>query len=445
MATLTRRYTNEAVAFAQRHRDRPFFLYPAHAMPHTRPVAPAPFRVRSKRVLYGDVVEELDLHTGRLLDALKETGLAERTHVLFTSDNGPWLIKNKDGQDGHLLTDHGGSAGPLRGAEVSTFGGGLRVPTLLWGPGRVPAGKTCDALPSTLDILPTFAAVGAPRSRATASSTATTSGICSTAGSRVPTRTRLFPLSARASAGRAAGRWQLHLEREADPVGVSPSSVHRHLAPANRAGSQPPRLADLPSDPGDKTDGAIIIRTWCNDCWSTSARAARHRCPTKSQAVQTGRTGPVARGFHTDHRRNGATPIRFCRSCDDAKPPRGGAARGVTSSERAGSRSPGLGSRPGPGLMLLSRRQWLLRTTTAAAGMPAADVPVAGPQPGDGGLRERRNQIPAPSDPSRWPGFHHELQVWREQRRCKLNCSAAWHELPGSRGRSAFACTASSR
>ena len=78
---------------------------------------------------------------------------------MFTSDNGPWLVKNKDYADGHLPNDHGGSAGPLRSGKVSTWEGGVRVPTLLWGPGRVPAGTTCDAIASTLDVLPTFAAL----------------------------------------------------------------------------------------------------------------------------------------------------------------------------------------------------------------------------------------------------------------------------------------------
>jgi arylsulfatase len=86
-------------------------------------------------------------------------GVADKTYVLFTSDNGPWLIKNKGHADGHLPTDHGGSAGPLRSGKVSTFEGGVRVPTILWGPGRVPKSTICDELASTLDVLPTFAAL----------------------------------------------------------------------------------------------------------------------------------------------------------------------------------------------------------------------------------------------------------------------------------------------
>ncbi|MFM7741929.1 MAG: sulfatase-like hydrolase/transferase, partial [Verrucomicrobiota bacterium] len=63
-----------------------------------------------------------------MLDALRAQGLDKHTLVVFTSDNGPWLIKGADG----------GSAGPLRGGKGSTWEGGVRVPTLAWWPGHVP-------------------------------------------------------------------------------------------------------------------------------------------------------------------------------------------------------------------------------------------------------------------------------------------------------------------
>ncbi|MEK6234279.1 MAG: sulfatase, partial [Planctomycetales bacterium] len=157
MATLTKRYTDEAVAFMRRHKEQPFFVYLPHTMPHTRLDASEQFKGKSKRGLYGDVIEEIDFNVGRILDAIKEMGLADTTYVLFTSDNGPWLIKNKGLADGRLPGDHGGSAGPLRSGKVSTFEGGVRVPTILWGPGRVPAGTTCNSIASTLDVLPTLA------------------------------------------------------------------------------------------------------------------------------------------------------------------------------------------------------------------------------------------------------------------------------------------------
>ena len=159
MATLTRRYTDEAIGFIQRNKEQPFFVYIPHTMPHTKLDASAQFKGKSLRGLYGDVIEEIDFNVGRLLDAITELDLQQQTYVLFTSDNGPWLIKNKGHADGHLPGDHGGSAGQLRSGKVSTFEGGVRVPTILWGPGRVPAGTTCDSIASTLDILPTFASL----------------------------------------------------------------------------------------------------------------------------------------------------------------------------------------------------------------------------------------------------------------------------------------------
>ena len=111
MATLTRRYTDEAIGFMKQNQDKPFFVYLPHTMPHTRLDASEQFKGKSKRGLYGDVIEEIDFNVGRILDSINEMGLEEKTYVLFTSDNGPWLIKNKDLADGRLPEDHGGSAG----------------------------------------------------------------------------------------------------------------------------------------------------------------------------------------------------------------------------------------------------------------------------------------------------------------------------------------------
>jgi arylsulfatase A len=143
--TLTKPYTEEAVKFIRSQRERPFFLYLAHSMPHVPLFASKDFAGKSKRGLYGDVVEELDWSVGQVLDALREEGLAENTLVIFTSDNGPWLIFGL----------HGGSAGLLRDGKGSTWEGGVRVPCIMSWPGQIPAGKTTADIASTLDILPT--------------------------------------------------------------------------------------------------------------------------------------------------------------------------------------------------------------------------------------------------------------------------------------------------
>jgi arylsulfatase A-like enzyme len=144
--TLTRRYTDEAVAFIRKNKDRPFFLYLAHTFPHVPLFVSDPFKDVSRRGLYGDVVEELDANCGRVLQALRDEGLAANTLVIFTSDNGPWLTQGANG----------GSAGLLRDGKGSTWEGGMREPFIAWWPGRVPAGQTVPDVVSTLDLLPTF-------------------------------------------------------------------------------------------------------------------------------------------------------------------------------------------------------------------------------------------------------------------------------------------------
>ena len=139
-------YTKEAVDFIARSKDQPFYLYFAHNAVHT-PIWPgAAFAGKSSNGRFGDWVEEVDWSVGQVLDALRAQGLDKDTLVVFTSDNGPWLIKGADG----------GSAGPLRGGKGSTWEGGVRVPTLAWWPGRVPAGSVNDAVAATIDLLPTF-------------------------------------------------------------------------------------------------------------------------------------------------------------------------------------------------------------------------------------------------------------------------------------------------
>ena len=255
MATLTRRYTDEAIAFIKKHRQQPFFVYVPHTMPHTRLDASPQFKGKSKRGLYGDVIEEIDFNVGRILDALEELKLTEKTYVLFTSDNGPWLIKNKNLADGRLPGDHGGSAGPLRSGKVSTFEGGVRVPTILWGPGRVPAGVTCDSIATTMDLLPTLAALAGAK----------------TPDDRVidgedirhlfhgdfakadPDKAYFYYLRVHLQAVRQ-GKWKLHLPRAKEPIGAAPFSRNVHIAPADRIGFEKPFLVDLEKDLGETTD-----------------------------------------------------------------------------------------------------------------------------------------------------------------------------------------------
>lgn len=143
--TITKRYTQEAVKFIESHQDEPFFLYLAHSLPHVPLFASPDFLQTSARGLYGDVIEEIDWSVGQILSSLRENGLDRNTYVVFTSDNGPWLVYN----------EQGGSSGGLFGGKGTSYEGGVRVPTIVWGPGNVQPGVISE-MGSTMDLLPTF-------------------------------------------------------------------------------------------------------------------------------------------------------------------------------------------------------------------------------------------------------------------------------------------------
>src|SRR5690606_16749117 len=142
-----RLYTEKSIDFIKRNKDKPFFVYLPYAMPHVPLFASEDFQGKSKRGLYGDVVEELDFYIGRLLQYLKSSGLDKNTYVVFTSDNGPWILKNQEG----------GSAGLFRDGKGSTWEGGMREPFFLWGHKDIPKGRVVNEVFTALDILPTIA------------------------------------------------------------------------------------------------------------------------------------------------------------------------------------------------------------------------------------------------------------------------------------------------
>jgi hypothetical protein len=142
-------YTEAAVSFIRENKERPFILYLAHTAVHV-PIRPGPaFAGKSANGRFGDWVEETDWSVGKVLETLRELKLDQNTVVIFTSDNGPWLIKGDDA----------GSAGPLRDGKHSTWEGGMRAPTIAWWPGRIPSGSVCDGIAGTIDLLPTVVAM----------------------------------------------------------------------------------------------------------------------------------------------------------------------------------------------------------------------------------------------------------------------------------------------
>ncbi|NQU22969.1 MAG: sulfatase [Candidatus Nealsonbacteria bacterium] len=155
MDLLTQKYTAEAIRFITENKDRPFFLYLAHNMPHVPLGASKEFRGKSKRGLYGDVIQELDHSAGQVIDTLKNLDIDRQTLMVFTSDNGPWVESHLAGKT--ETDNYYGRADPLKGHKMTTYEGGPRVPCIMRWPGKIPAGRVCRELVTSMDLLPTFA------------------------------------------------------------------------------------------------------------------------------------------------------------------------------------------------------------------------------------------------------------------------------------------------
>lgn len=223
---LTKRYTQKAQAFIRQNKEQPFFLYLAHAMPHVPLFASKEFEGRSTQGLYGDVIEELDWSVGQVLQTLKDEGIDDNTLVIFSSDNGPWL----------MFETMGGSAGSLRGGKGETFEGGVRVPTIFWWPEHIkPAlnhniGTTIDILPTVMDLV----------------------------GGNIPSNLDGISLSASLLEGKASEREAFYYYRGADVYAVRKGRYKAHFlfkefyANPKVVSLEKPLLYDLNADPGEK-------------------------------------------------------------------------------------------------------------------------------------------------------------------------------------------------
>lgn len=146
---LTGIYTAKAIQFIQQHKQKPFFLYLAHSMPHAPIAASGKFLGKSEWGLFGDMMMEIDWSVGEIMKTLRKEGLDQNTLVIFTSDNGPWLSFGK----------HAGNAGGLREGKGTSFEGGQREPCIMRWPGTIPAGSICNKIGATIDLLPTIAEI----------------------------------------------------------------------------------------------------------------------------------------------------------------------------------------------------------------------------------------------------------------------------------------------
>jgi arylsulfatase A-like enzyme len=232
-ATLTKRYTEESLEFIRQHRDSPFFLYLAHNFPHVPLFASSDFRERSRRGLYGDVVEELDWSVGRVLDTLRELSIDKRTLVFFTSDNGPWQTQKL----------RGGSAGLLRGGKGSTWEGGMREPAIAWWPGTIPSGRATTQLASTLDLLSTVATLAGAQTPSDRPLDSFDLGDLLSGKGASPRQTMFYYRGRQLMAVRS-GPWKAHFMTQAGYGQARPES------------HDPPLLFHLENDPSEQFDVA---------------------------------------------------------------------------------------------------------------------------------------------------------------------------------------------
>ena len=197
---LTTQYTERAVAFIEKNKSRPFFLYVPHSMVHVPLYVSDKFRGKSKRGLFGDVMMEVDWSVGQILGAIRKNGLEKNTLVIFTADNGPWLSYG----------DHAGTAGPLREGKGTMFEGGCRESTLMWWPGRIPPGTQCSEPAMTIDILPTVAKlIGAELPKHKIDGMDIWPLIAGEPGARSPQEAYYFYYGTQLQAVRS-GKWKLH-------------------------------------------------------------------------------------------------------------------------------------------------------------------------------------------------------------------------------------------
>jgi arylsulfatase A len=244
-AQLTQWYTERAVAFIQRHKDRPFFLYLAHNMPHVPLFVSEKYRGSSGAGLYGDVIQEVDASVGAIMEALSRFGLERDTLILFSSDNGPWLSYG----------NHGGSAGGLREGKGTVWEGGVRVPLVARWPARIPPGSVCTEPAMTIDLLPTLAALcAAPMPARGVDGKDITDLLLARPGSRCPHEAYYFYYGLNELQAVRAGRWKLVLPHTYRTMQGQQPGRDGKPGQYRQVRLAEPQLYDLESDPGETTD-----------------------------------------------------------------------------------------------------------------------------------------------------------------------------------------------
>jgi arylsulfatase A-like enzyme len=238
---LTPEYTRRAIQFIDEHKDKPFFVYLPHSMPHVPLFIAEDRKGKSAGGLYGDVVEAIDHGVGQILDTLAKHGLEKNTLVIFTSDNGPWLSYG----------NHAGSSGGLREGKGTAWDGGVRVPAIARLPGVIPPGSVCTEPAMTIDVLPTLAKLcGAKLPKRTIDGKDITALLRGDKDAKSPQEAYYFCWGRELHAVRS-GQWKLHLPHS-----------YRSLKAPGKDGKPGPyvevktplALYDLRRDPAERDD-----------------------------------------------------------------------------------------------------------------------------------------------------------------------------------------------
>jgi arylsulfatase A len=244
---LTTRYTDRAVGFIERNKDRPFFFYLAHNMPHVPLFVSDKFAGKSGAGLYGDVIQEIDWSVGQVLSALKKNGIDEKTLVIFTSDNGPWLSYG----------EHSGIAGPLREGKGTSWEGGTRVPCIMRWPGKIPAATETGEMAMTIDLLPTIAGFsGATLPQVKIDGANIETAILASPNTQSAQRLYATWYSPGNLESVTDGRWKLMLPGHCRTLGDQPKAKGGIPAKYQQAKIDTPLLFDLHSDIGETTNVA---------------------------------------------------------------------------------------------------------------------------------------------------------------------------------------------
>jgi arylsulfatase A-like enzyme len=242
---LTTWYTERAVKFIDKNKNKPFFLYVPHAMPHVPLHVSDKFKGKSKQGLYGDVIMEIDWSAGQILAALKKHDLDKQTLVIFTSDNGPWLSYG----------NHAGSAGPLREGKMTTWEGGHREPCIMRWPGQIPAGRVCKEPAMTIDLLPTIAKLaGAELPKQKIDGLDIWPLIASKPNAKCPHEAYYFYWNRELQAVRS-GKWKLHFPHKYITLKGKPAGMDGKPAKYTE-GTTPLALFDLSKDVSESTNVA---------------------------------------------------------------------------------------------------------------------------------------------------------------------------------------------